>query len=78
MWRDAMPMISIVARRYNTNLQRPPQLLIKPKKSVLRRRETILNLKGQGPLNIKNKCPAAQWEIISYLLIPLKTPVSFR
>jgi hypothetical protein len=27
---------------------------------------------------LKNKCPAAQWEIISYLLIPLKTPVSFR
>jgi hypothetical protein len=52
-------MISIVARRYNTNLQRPPQLLIKPKKSVLRRRETIFNLKGQDPLNLKNKCPAA-------------------
>jgi hypothetical protein len=38
----------------------------------------VLNLKGQGPLNIKNKCPAAQWEIISYLLIPLKTFSSFQ
>jgi hypothetical protein len=38
----------------------------------------FLNLKGQDPLNIKNKCPAAQWEIISNLLIPLKTPGSFR
>jgi hypothetical protein len=36
MWRDAMPMISIVARRYNTNLQRPPQLLIKPKKKRIK------------------------------------------
>jgi hypothetical protein len=42
-----MPMISIVARRYNTNLQRPPQLLIK--KSVLRRRETIFKFKGTRP-----------------------------
>jgi hypothetical protein len=36
------------------------------------------NLKGQGPLNLKNKCPAAQWEIISNLLIPLYPSVSCR
>jgi hypothetical protein len=46
-------MISIVARRYNTNLQRPPQLLIKPKKSVLRRRETIFKFKGTRPFKYK-------------------------
>jgi hypothetical protein len=38
--------------------------------------ETVCSAAGHK--NIKNKCPAAQWEIISYLLIPLKTPVSFR
>jgi hypothetical protein len=31
-----MPMISIVARRYNTTLQRPPQLLIKPKQKCIK------------------------------------------
>jgi hypothetical protein len=36
MWRDAMPIISIVARRCNTNLQRPPQLLIKPKQMCIK------------------------------------------
>jgi hypothetical protein len=46
-------LISIVARRYNTNLQRPPQLLIKPKKSVLRRRETFFKFKGTRPFKYK-------------------------
>jgi hypothetical protein len=36
MWRDAMHMIYIVARRYNPNLQRPPQLLIKPKQKCIK------------------------------------------
>jgi hypothetical protein len=34
-------------------LQRPPQLLIKPKKSVLRRRETIFKFKGTRPFKYK-------------------------
>jgi hypothetical protein len=32
LWRNDMPMVSIVVRCYNTNLQQPPQFLIKPKK----------------------------------------------
>jgi hypothetical protein len=48
-------------------LQRPPQLLIKPKQKCFKTpRNNFLNKKGQGPLNLKNKCAAAQWEIISY------------
>jgi hypothetical protein len=31
-----MPMISILAQRYNTNLQRLPQLLIKPKQKCIK------------------------------------------
>jgi hypothetical protein len=41
--------------------------------------ETVFYLKGQGPLDFKkNKCQAAQWEIISYLFISLLTQISFR
>jgi hypothetical protein len=30
------------------------------KKCIKMLRNFLLNLKGQGPLNLKNKCPAAQ------------------
>jgi hypothetical protein len=36
------------------------------------------SLKGRGPLKLKKKRPAERWEIISYPLIPLLTPLSFR
>jgi hypothetical protein len=40
-------------------------------------KNVFFNLKGPGPLNLK-KCPAAQWEIIRYLLKPLLLPLSCR
>jgi hypothetical protein len=62
----------IVAQRNHKKFAAAIQLLIKPKKKCIKTlRNFFLNLKGQGPLILKNKCPAAQWEIISYLLIPL-------
>jgi hypothetical protein len=45
LWRDAMPLISIVAQHYNTNLQRPPQLQINPKKEYKDAKKHFLNLK---------------------------------
>jgi hypothetical protein len=68
-----------VARRYHKKFAAAATITDQAlKKCIKTLKSEVLNLKGQGPLNIKNKFPAAQWEIISYLLIPLKTPVSFR
>jgi hypothetical protein len=40
----------IVAQRYHRNLQRPPQLLIKPKETCIKTLKNFLvKLMGQGP-----------------------------
>jgi hypothetical protein len=53
MWGDAMSMISVVAQRYNTNLQRPPQLLIKPKQKRIKTLRNYFKFKETRPLNYK-------------------------
>jgi hypothetical protein len=39
---------------------------------------TFLLIKEQRPFKLKKEYPSEQWQIISFRLIPLKTPVSFR
>jgi hypothetical protein len=39
---------------------------------------TILLFKERRPFKLKKENPSEQWQIISFRLIPLKTPVSFR
>jgi hypothetical protein len=39
---------------------------------------TFLLFKERRPFKLKKECPSEQWEVISFRLIPLKTPVSFR
>jgi hypothetical protein len=37
-----------------------------------------LLFKEQRPFKLKKEYPSEQWQIISFRLIPLKTPVSFH
>jgi hypothetical protein len=37
-----------------------------------------LLFKERRPFKLKKEHPSEQWQIISFRLIPLKTPVSFR
>jgi hypothetical protein len=37
-----------------------------------------LLFKERRPFKLKKGCPSEQWQVISFRLIPLKTPVSFR
>jgi hypothetical protein len=39
---------------------------------------TFLLFKERRPFKLKKGYPSEQWQIISFRLIPLKTPVSFR
>jgi hypothetical protein len=39
---------------------------------------TFLLFKERRPFRLKKECPSEQWQVISFQLIPLKTPVSFR
>jgi hypothetical protein len=39
---------------------------------------TFLLFKERRPFKLKKEYPSEQWEIISFRLIPLKTPVSFH
>jgi hypothetical protein len=39
---------------------------------------TFLLFKERRPFKLKKEYPSEQWQIISFQLIPLKTPVSFR
>jgi hypothetical protein len=39
---------------------------------------TVLLFKEQRPFKLNKEYPSEQWQIISFRLIPLKTPVSFR
>jgi hypothetical protein len=39
---------------------------------------TFLLFKERRPFKLKKGCPSEQWQVISFRLIPLKTPVSFR
>jgi hypothetical protein len=39
---------------------------------------TFLLFKERRPFKLKKGCPSEQWQAISFRLIPLKTPVSFR
>jgi hypothetical protein len=39
---------------------------------------TFLLFKERRPFKLKKECPSEQWQFISFWLIPLKTPVSFR
>jgi hypothetical protein len=39
---------------------------------------TFLLFKERRPFKLKKEYPSEQWQIISFRLIPLKTPVSFR
>jgi hypothetical protein len=39
---------------------------------------TFLLFKEQRPFKLKKEHPSEQWQIISFRLIPLKTPVSFH
>jgi hypothetical protein len=38
----------------------------------------MAELKERRPFKLKKEYPSEQWQIISFRLIPLKTPVSFR
>jgi hypothetical protein len=38
----------------------------------------FLLFKERRPFKLKKEYPSEQWQIISFRLIPLKTPVSFR
>jgi hypothetical protein len=38
----------------------------------------FLLFKERMPFKLKKEYPSEQWQIISFRLIPLKTPVSFR
>jgi hypothetical protein len=61
-----------VARRYHKKFAAAATITDQALTKVYSDAEKLfLNLKEQGPLNIKNKCPEAQWQIISYRLIPL-------
>jgi hypothetical protein len=37
-----------------------------------------LLFKERRPFKLKKEYPSEQWQVISFRLIPLKTPVSFR
>jgi hypothetical protein len=39
---------------------------------------TFLLFKERRPFKLKKEYPSEQWQFISFRLIPLKTPVSFR
>jgi hypothetical protein len=39
---------------------------------------TILLFKERRPFKLKKEYPSEKWQIISFRLIPLKTPVSFH
>jgi hypothetical protein len=39
---------------------------------------TFLLFKERRPFKLKKEYPSEQWQIISFRLIPLKTPVSFH
>jgi hypothetical protein len=39
---------------------------------------TFLLFKERRPFKLKKEYPSEQWQIISFRLIPLKTPDSFR
>jgi hypothetical protein len=39
---------------------------------------TFLLFKERRPFKFKKEYPSEQWQVISFLLIPPKTPVSFR
>jgi hypothetical protein len=39
---------------------------------------TFLLFKERRPFKLKKEYPSEQWQIISFRLIPLKIPVSFR
>jgi hypothetical protein len=57
--------------RYNKNLQQSLNLLVNAE-------ITFLLFKERRPFKLKKECPSEQWQVISFRLIPLKTPVSFR
>jgi hypothetical protein len=40
--------------------------------------DTFLLFKERRPFKLKKEYPSEQWQIISFRLIPLKTPVSFH
>jgi hypothetical protein len=37
-----------------------------------------MRAKERRPFKLKKGCPSEQWQVKSFRLIPLKTPVSFR
>jgi hypothetical protein len=39
---------------------------------------TFLLFKERRPFKLKKECPSEQWQVISFRLIPLKSPVSLR
>jgi hypothetical protein len=39
---------------------------------------TFLLFKERRPFKLKKECPSEQWQVMSFRLIPLQTPVSFR